>query len=173
MKKEPIFVRELTDEEREQLKTGLRTNDTFVLRRCQIILASAREEHAIPIGRMLGCNDETVRNVIKDFNSRGLKVLKGGSHRPHIIARAFTDEKAEELKEILHQSPRKYGKETSLWTLELAAEVSFAEGLTAERVSGETIRETLKRMKICWKRAKQWITSPDPGYVRKKSVEMS
>jgi hypothetical protein len=54
MKKEPIFVRELTDEEREQLKAGLRTSDTFVLRRCQIILASARGENAIPIGRMLG-----------------------------------------------------------------------------------------------------------------------
>jgi transposase len=114
-----------------------------------------------------------VRYVIKDFNSRGLKVLKEGSHRPHTIAKAFTDEKAEQLKEILHQSPRQYGKDTSIWTLELATEVSFAEGLTAERVSEETIRETLKRMKISWKRAKQWITSPDPGYVRKKSVEMS
>ena len=56
-----------------------------------------------------------------------------------------------------------------MWTLELVAEVSFAEGLTTERVSDETVRATLERLGIRWKRAKQWITSPDPEYQRKKS----
>jgi hypothetical protein len=53
--------------------------------------------------------------------------------------------------------------------LELAAEVSFAQGLTRERVSDETIRATLERLGVRWKRAKAWITSPDPEYARKKS----
>ena len=169
--KAPIFVRELTDKEREELKAGLRSTDTFVLRRCQVILASARGEQAIPISRMLGCNDETVRYIIKGFNMRGLEVLKEGSRRPHRTQAAFPGVKAEKLKELLHQSPRKFGKETSVWTLALAAEISFAEGLTSELVSDETIRETLIRMGIGWKRAKQWITSPDPQYQRKKSAE--
>lgn len=169
MKKEPIFVRALTYDERAKLQAGLRSRDPFTLRRCQIILASARGEHAIPLGRLLGCTDETVRNVIKDFNVRGLAVLKAGSHRPHTIDRAFTAETAERLKDLLHHSPREYGKETSVWTLALAAEVSCAQGLTAERVSDETIRETLKRLKVSWQRAKHWITSPDPAYARKKS----
>lgn len=169
--KAPIFVRELTEEERDQLKTGLRSKERFVVRRCQIILASARGEHAMPISRTLGCDDETVRYVIKGFNKYGLEVLKAGSRRPHHTQAAFPGEKAEKLKELLHQSPRKFGKETSLWTLALAAEVSFEQGLTANLVSDETIRETLSRMKIGWKRAKQWITSPDPEYQRKKSAE--
>jgi hypothetical protein len=46
--------------------------------------------------------------------------------------------------------------------------VSFEQGLTAERVSGETIRATLQRLGLRWKRAKRWITSPDPEYARKK-----
>jgi hypothetical protein len=46
----------------------------------------------------------------------------------------------------------------------LVAEVSFAEGLTRERVSDETIRATLERLGMRWKRSKQWITSPDPEY---------
>jgi hypothetical protein len=46
--------------------------------------------------------------------------------------------------------------------------VSFAQGITATRVSGETIRATLKRLGIGWRRAKRWITSPDPEYVAKK-----
>ena len=170
--KAPIFVRELTEEERTVLKAGLRSTDRFVLRRCQIILASERGEHAMPMSRTLGCDDETVRYVIKGFNERGLGVLKEGSRRPHRIDKAFPEEKAEKLKELLHQSTRKYGKETSVWTLALAAEVSFAEGLTAELVSDETIRETMKRLKLSWKRAKQWITSPDPEYLRKKNDEI-
>jgi len=72
------------------------------------------------------------------------------------------------LRALLHQSPRNFGKPTSVWTLPLAAEVSFEQGMTQERVSGETIRATLARVGVRWKRAKEWITSPDPAYARKK-----
>ncbi len=167
----PIYVRPLTDAERQQLEAGLRSSEAFVLRRCQIILASARGEHAINIGRTVGCDDQTVRNVIKAFNNAGLACLKKGSRRPHTTHPAFTMAKAEQLRHILHQNPRKFGKPNSLWTLELAAEVSFEQGLTAERVSGETIRATLARLGLRWQRAKQWITSPDPEYRRKKVPE--
>ena len=74
------------------------------------------------------------------------------------------------LRAFLHQSPRNFGKETSLWTLELAAEVSFEQGLTPERVSREAVRTALQRLGVRWKRAKQWITSPDPAYARKKET---
>ncbi len=53
----------------------------------------------------------------------------------------------------------------------MAAEVSFEEGITEERVTGETIRATLLRLGKSWQRAKGWIESPDPGYVRKKGIE--
>src|ERR687893_789327 len=53
-------------------------------------------------------------------------------------------------------------------TLEVAAEVSFAQGLTPRLVSDETIRTALKALGVRWKRAKHWITSPDPEYLRKK-----
>jgi hypothetical protein len=43
--KPPIFVRTLSEEEHEILKQGLRSSDSFVLRRSQILLASARGEH--------------------------------------------------------------------------------------------------------------------------------
>jgi hypothetical protein len=42
----PIFVRTLSKEEREALVEGLRSSEAFVLRRCQILLASARGEIA-------------------------------------------------------------------------------------------------------------------------------
>jgi transposase len=167
--KTPIYVRELTETENERLKTGLRSRDGFELRRCQIVLASARKETARRIARTLGCDDQTVRNVIKKFNTIGLDVLEAGSHRPHHIAAALTSEKIDRLKDILHQSPRNFGKETSLWTLNLLAEVSFSENVAERLVSGEAIRITLKRFGISWKRAKHWITTPDPAYMLKKN----
>lgn len=169
MSTSPLYVRTLTDDERRQLEAGLRSADAFVLRRCQILLASARRLHAIPIAQSLGCSDQTVREVIKAFNGEGLKALRPQTRRPHHTGEAFPPEQAERLKELLHSSPRQYGKATSIWTLELAAEVSFERGLTASRVSGETVRATLARLGVRWKRAKHWITSPDPEYQRKKS----
>ena len=61
-----------------------------------------------------------------------------------------------------------FGKATSLWTLELAAEVSFEQGLTRRRVSDETSRAAMAQRGVRWKRAKHWLTSPDPAYLRKK-----
>ena len=72
------------------------------------------------------------------------------------------------MRELLHHSPREFGKRTSLWTLEDAAQASFERGLTRKRVSGETIRATLARLGVRWERAKRWIESPDPEYGRKK-----
>jgi len=164
----PIYVRPVTDAEREQLTAGLRSSDAFVLRRCQILLASARGERAAGIARQLGCDDETVRRVITAFNTQGVAALDKNSSRPRRIQAAFDLARGEQLRALLHQSPRTFDKPTSVWTLELAAEVSFEHGLTAERVSGETIRATLQRLGIRWKRAKRWITSPDPEYARKK-----
>jgi transposase len=166
--KRPIFVRPLTDDERQQLESGLRASEAFVLRRCQIILASARGEWAPSIARHLGCDSQTVRNVVAAFNASGLACLRRGSTVPHTIYPAFNGEQVEQLKALLHQSPRNFGKPTSLWTLELAAEVCLEQGITATRVTGETIRATLARLGMRWLRAKGWITSPDPAYARKK-----
>jgi transposase len=164
----PIFVRDLSGDDREQVEAALRTNEAVTLRRAQIVLASARRERAPAIAEHLGCGEQTVRNAIHAFNARGLAALSPASSRPHTVHAAFDDAGVERLRALLHQSPRTFGKPTSVWTLELAAEVSFAEGITAERVSDETVRQAIRRLGIGWKRAKRWITSPDPAYARKK-----
>lgn len=167
--KPPIFVRELSENERESLEAGLRSKDAFVMRRCQILLASARGNSPPKIAATLGCASQTVRNAIRAFNERGLDALIAGSSTPKRVYAAFDAESAEALRSMLHRSPREFGRESSLWTLEMAAEVAFEKGLTDGRVSGETIRATLSRLLgIRWMRAKRWITSPDPLYERKK-----
>jgi transposase len=167
--KPPIFVRTLSKDERERLEAGLRSKDTFTLRRSQMLLASSRGDEAPQIARNLGCGQQTVRDAIHDFNERGLDALVAGSSRPKRTQAAFDEKSAEAVREMLHRSPREFGRDSSLWTLEMAAQVSFEEGLTERRVSGETIRATLARLLgVRWQRAKRWITSPDPLYERKK-----
>jgi transposase len=169
--KPPIFVREPSKNERERLEAGLRSKDAFVMRRSQILLASERGESPPKIAESLGCASQTVRNAIRAFNERGLDALTPGSSRPKRVHAAFDEKSAESLtlREMLHRSPREFGRSSSLWTLEMAAEVAFEEGLTERRVSGETVRATLSRLLgVRWMRAKRWITSPDPLYERKK-----
>jgi transposase len=168
--KPPIFLRELSKKEREALEAGLRSSDAFVLRRCQILLASSKGERPPRIAENLGCAQQTVRNAIHEFNGRGLGALSPGSSRPREVHAAFDEDGTEALREMLHHSPREFGRRTSLWTLEDAAQVSFEEDLTERRVSGETIRATLARLGVRWERAKRWIESPDPEYARKKGL---
>jgi len=165
--KAPLFVRPLTEAERGALDAGLRSADAFVLRRCQILLASARGATARQIGQTLGCSDQAVRNAIRAFNDHGATALQRRSSRPKTIRPAFDAAGAERLRELLHRSQRELGKDTSVWTLPLAAEVSAAEGLTGGSVTGETVRATLKRLGVRWRRAKHWLRSPDPAYAQK------
>jgi transposase len=169
--KPPIFVRELSKKERERLEAGLRSKDAFVMRRCQILLASSRGLSPPQIARSLGGGSQTVRNAIHNFNDRGLLALTPGSSRPKRVHAAFDESSAEALREMLQRSPREFGYESSVWTLGMAAEAAFEEGLTERRVSGETVRATLVRLLgVRWLRAKRWITSPEPLYERKKAA---
>jgi transposase len=165
----PLFVRPLTADERIALEAGLRSSSGFTVRRCQMLLESADRVHTTTIARALRCNDQTVRNAIRDFAQRGLAALQPKSSRPRTTKVVFSERGREQLRELLHQSPRNFGKNTSIWTLELAAEISFAQGITSRLVSDETIRNALKQLKVSWKRAKHWISSPDPDYIRKKN----
>ena len=113
------------------------------LRRCQIVLASARGERVPATARSLGCSEQAVRNALHACDAQGEAALGEGSSRPHTIHAAFDADSAAQLRALLHRSPRDYGHPTSVWTLELAAATAYATGLTTTRVSDETIRATL------------------------------
>ncbi len=163
-----VFVRDVTVEERRHLKAGLRSAAAWRVRRCQILLASEYGAGVPRIARQMGCSEQTVRTTIHAFNIQGVACLQRTSSRPHTTRERIGRAGAQQLQALLHQSPRAFGHPTSLWTLELAAEVSFAQGLTPQRVSREAIRTALRHLGVSWQRAKRWITSPDPAYARKK-----
>jgi transposase len=167
--KPPLYVRPLTLEERQALERGLHSSSAFTLRRCQILLASARGQRPAHIARQLGCATQSVRNAIRAFQAHGLTCVHMQSRRPQRTRLVLDTAKCEQLRAILHTSPRSFGKPRSTWTLALAAEVCWERGLTPYHVSIENIRQALKRLGVSWQRAKSWITSPDPQYARKKN----
>ncbi len=169
MGKAPLFVRPLTVAERSALETALRSPDAFVLRRAQILLASADGALVSQIAPRVGFSGQAVRSIIHAFIAQGLPMLTRGSSRNHTIYYCFDSAGAKALRDLLHHPPWECGYPTGVWTLDLAAEEAYRRRLTNGRVSGETSRATLARMGVRWRRAKHWITSPDPEYARKKA----
>ena len=167
----PIFVREPSAEERARLEAGLRAADAFTVRRAQIVLLSA-EGRCRPREIVWGlrCAVQSVRNGIRAFNAQGVASLVAASSRPKHAAPVLGAAELEQLRAILHQSPRSFGHARSTWTLALLAEVAQAERLSPSVLSIETIRQALLRLEVGWKRAKRWLTSPDPAYAQKNAV---
>ena len=132
--------------------------------------ASADGTSSSAIARALHCTRPTVRNAIHAFVRDGLDCRHAKSSRPHSARPLLGPSLAEPLKEVLRQRPRAFGKPTSLWTLDVVADVCHAKGWTPRVVSGETIRQASKRLRIGWQRAKHWITSPDPAYAGKQKL---
>jgi hypothetical protein len=160
----------MTSEERTALEAELRSSNPFTLRCCQILLANADGQHAYTIARNLHGDDQTMRNAIHAFNTRGVAALEPGSHVPQTVPHAIFDaDRLECLRDLIHQHPRDYDQPISQWMLDRVAAVAYAEGITPRQVSGETIRYTVRQLGVTWKRAKHWIHRPDPAYAQKKA----
>jgi hypothetical protein len=165
-----MSLRPLSLEELQRLEAGLHASEAFTLRRGQILLASARGQRPAQIAHQLSCATQSVRNAIHAFHTRGVASLSAQSRRPKRTRAVLDTGTAEPLRALLHERPRAFGKPRSTWTLRVAAEVCWERGLTPSLVSIETIRQALKRLGVSWRRAKRWITSPDPQYALKKST---
>jgi len=150
------------------VEKGRKSADAFTVRRSQILLASAGGMGPADVGRVVGCTAQAVRNAIRAFEADGLGSLAAKSHARKNPGRVWDRARDEDLKDLLHRRPRDFGQPTSLWTLALVAEVCHQKGWTPRVLSIEAIRQALKRLGVGWKRAKHWITSPDPDYAKKK-----
>src|SRR5206468_11345917 len=122
--KPPLFVRELSDAERRELQAGLRSREAFTLRRAQVLLASAEGQRPAQIAARVGCAVGTVHNAIRAFAGEGIGCLTEKKHGPKDAQPILDEAKADPLKGILDQSPRRFGKTRSPWTLAPLAAVA-------------------------------------------------
>ena len=163
----PIFVREPSAAGRARLEAALRASDAFTVRRAQIVLLSAEGRRPREIARGLRCATRTVRNGIRAFNAAGPAALRAGSSRPKSAAPVLGEAELGRLRAILHRPPRAFGHPRSTWTLALLTREAHEQGLSPTVLSVETVRQALLRLGVGWKRAKRWLTSPDPAYAQK------
>lgn len=168
-----LYVRKLTNEEHAKVKAGLRSGSAFTVRRSQILLMSSNEQlKPKEIGERLHCSDQCVRDAIRAFANEGLACLEEKSRARHSPQATFDIAGRAWLKAVIRQSPRSFGYESSLWTLDKLAELAYRAGYSERVVNPETVSRALAREKISWKRARKRINSPDEQYAGKKSVEI-
>lgn len=163
----PIFVRPLTEEERARLEAGLRSKDVAVLRRCQLRLARARGEQTSAITRELGRDSQTVRNAIAAFARSGLAALTPGKRGSRRLAPSSMQRSGSGCAPCCTRARPSSARRLAS-RLEVAAEVSFAEGLAAERVSDETIRTARKRLGPAGSRPGAGSPAPTPSTCEKR-----
>ena len=166
-----IYAKVLSEADRQGLREKLKSSNGIEVRRSQMILMSAEEQlTANQIAQRLGYSGQYVRQVLMRFNAKGLSSIDAQSRARQDDQRAFNDEARARLHEMIICSPREFGQDTSLWTLDSLADVSYEQGLTDHRVHKDTVSETLMQMGLPWKRAKKTIHSPDPNYESKKNA---
>lgn len=167
--KPPIYVRKLSETEKREIEQGLHSAAAFTVRRCQILLSSVQKKTASQIAAELHVSDQCVREAIHAFEREGLACLQEKSHARHDEQRPFDEAGLVQLQELIRQTPRAFGHDTSLWTLDLLAETCWQEKISRRPVNGESVGRALKSVGIQWRRAKRWIRSPDPHYAHKKN----
>mgnify|MGYP002065266253 CR=1 FL=1 len=167
----PIYVRELTEQEWRTLEEGLRSSSSFTVRRCQMLLSSAAGKTANQIAAELHCSGQGVREVIHAFEREGVGCLHEKSHARWEPQSAFDEAGRDRLREVIRQSPRQFGHETSVWTLALLAETCHREGIASRPVNADNVGYVLREMGIDWRRVKHRIRSPDEHYEHRKKDE--
>jgi transposase len=169
--KKKYLVR-LTDVEHETLREVIKKlkGPAGKVRRAQILLkadASGPNWTDQRIAEAFSCRTRTVENVRQRLVTEGFEIALCGKKRSaHTYERRLDDRR---LQELARQSPRSFGKKRSTWTLQLLADTCSEIGIADGNVSHETVRRTLKRMGLRWRRAELWMTSPDPHYAEKKA----
>src|SRR5512147_2893958 len=128
--KPPLYIGPLSNRQRRRLEKGLRSRDAFTLRRCQILLGSARGERPSLIAAHLRCGTQTVRNAIRAFRTDPAGCLRAASSRPNSTPPVLDAAACEQLRAILPESPRAFGNPTSRWTLRLLAAVRAEHEIT-------------------------------------------
>jgi transposase len=136
-----------------------------------MLLSSAAGKTANQIGTELHCSGQAVREAIHAFEEEGVAGLREKSHARQDQQSAFDEAGRERLLELIRLSARQFGHETSVWTLAMLAETCQSEGVASRPVNADNVGYVLRQMGIEWRRAKDWIRSPDAHYKHRKKDE--
>jgi len=161
-----IRIRPITSEEQEILDRWQRADNVVAYRRARILRLSAAGHTCPLIAELLGLHVATVRDTIRQFNDGGIPAItpqprSGG--RP----RRYDEAVAEVAEGLIRQGPPPEGNRAT-WTLRTLATAIADRCAQVTQMGPEAVRRVLASRRIAYRRAKEWLTSPDPTYERKK-----
>ena len=163
-----IYVREITNEEGAQLKRILRrSNDSFRVKRAQVILASAQKMKVPEIAKSFGSSNDYVSYVIHGFNEIGFEVLES-KYKNCGSSPKFDSEQRETVVDIALTKPKDLGLPFTEWSLPKLKDYVIG-NTDIDYISHETIRRILQDNGIKYRRTKTWKESNDPDFEIKKT----
>ena len=164
-----VFVPKLKKKERLRLEKAARLAKNPKLRdRCRAILWSEEGRTTGEIARLLGLSTTTPMRWIKDYLRFGFVGLVPEKipGRP----RTVDTEGEAVLRSVLKKNPRDLGYLFTRWTTATLAEHLYS--VTHTRVSPDSVRRALKRLRYRYKRPKLSLKhKQDPKEVRRATRE--
>ena len=107
---QPLFVRALTEQERETLRQSCQSSNKEEASRAEVILLSASGRTAIEISHQLGSHPTNIKKWIKRFNLDGLSGIVVRKRGPQGGPRPrFTGDQIERIVKLGNSSPASLG----------------------------------------------------------------
>jgi transposase len=158
---QPVRARRLTDQEGRRLQQIVRRgkHGSIRVRRAMIIMASASGTPVPAIARLVAADEDTVRDVIHLFNTKGLAALdpRWAGGRP----RRISDDDVQVIVAAATIRPEKLGLPFTHWSLRKLA-AYLAARPRPMRISRERLRQILHARGISFQRTRTWKESTDP-----------
>lgn len=163
-----IYVRDITNEEGVQLKRILRrSNDSFRVKRAQVILASAQKMKVPEIANSFGFSSDYVSYVVHGFNEIGFEALES-KYKNCGSSPKFNNGERETVVDIALTKPMDLGLPFTEWSLPKLKDYIIG-NTDIDYISHETIRRILQDNGIKYRRTKTWKESNDPDFEIKKT----
>lgn len=159
-----IYVRDLTEIEKFELKRATCSSSSFVKDRANIILLSSKGFPPAYIAERIGCETRKVRKAIKAFNNKGLAALQRGKAKGATIK--FDATKKKIILMHFSQRPSKFGYHFTTWTLPRFKK-HLIDYKVVDSISIEKVRQILDEAGARLKQSKRWQYSPDKDFHKK------
>jgi transposase len=148
-----IYVREITNEEGNQLRKILRrSSDSFKVKRAQVILASAQRMKVPEISKNFGFSIDYASYVIHGFNEKGFEVFKSKYENCGSNPK-FSNEQRQTIINIALSKPIDLGLPFTEWSLPKLKDY-INSSTDIGYISHESIRRILQECGITFLRAK-------------------
>ncbi len=142
---QPLFVRELQPDEREELERCSESQSKEEASRAAVILLSAQGKTAVEIGQTLGAHPSNIKKWIRRFNTEGLTGIAIKKRGPQGGPRPrFSGNQVEKILQMARSSPSSLGYGFKVWTPQKLATAAMERGIV-DRISHVTVRQLLKR----------------------------